>query len=379
MVLLRLLLLALPPAAGPTAPAGRREAGAAAASASPAPPLRPTLRQSLDWWDARLAQQPSAEGSRERCMLVGMANDVRGELECWEAALAEHGDAVDGAHTRSSMAFLRRRLGEHRKAADELEQALAHEPRRPDLLLQLGLTLHISGGQLGPARRRYRDALAMAAQPEEAPALLLALASVELQLGEVGAAAAAYHTATGDAIEPSALVWGGAGSPGFAGSVALLGGQLPEPAAAAYPSPTDLLEISQAESGGALSSAQWAWLHSLRATAVSAWDARQQPADCAATPVLIVELRNMTHGLGSQIHLLSLAASYAEEEDRALLFPDEDEWWFTDATDCEARAWGCHMKTVSSCSASVEDLGEGYDAASAVRLGSSAQPRTLKA
>ena len=132
-------------------------------------------------------------------------------------------------------------------------------------------------------------------------------------------------------------------------------------------------------SGGGLSPAQWAWLHSLRAAAVSAFDARQQPADCAAAPVLIVELRNMTHGLGSQVHLLSLAASYAEEEGRALLFPDEDEWWFTDAKDCEARAWGCHMKTLSSCSASAEDLGEGYDPKTAVRLGSSAQPQALKA
>ena len=89
----------------------------------------------------------------------------------------------------------------------------------------------------------------------------------------------------------------------------------------------------------------------------------------------------MVHGLGSQIHLLSLAASYAEQEGRALLVMDQDEWWFTDPgpqgvsqtpqEDCPSRAWACHMKALSSCSADESDLGRGYSSVTALRLGSS--------
>ena len=96
----------------------------------------------------------------------------------------------------------------------------------------------------------------------------------------------------------------------------------------------------------------------------------------------------MIHGLGSQIHLLSLAASYAEEfgakqtlvkvhaticqdrleavvtrrfvlslAGRTLLVLDQDEWWFTDGAVCPSRSWSCHFKALSSCSADADDLG----------------------
>ena len=43
------------------------------------------------------------------------------------------------------MAMCYRRLGQHKSAAQALNAALKIEPRRPDLLFQLGLTLQISG------------------------------------------------------------------------------------------------------------------------------------------------------------------------------------------------------------------------------------------
>ena len=53
----------------------------------------------------------------------------------------------------------------------------------------------------------------------------------------------------------------------------------------------------------------------------------------------------------SQLHLLSVAASYAFRTSRALLVPSADKWWFTDSTDCPERAWQCYMKTLSTCGA----------------------------
>ena len=131
-------------------------------------------------------------------MLLGMANDPQGELACWSAAVKQHPE-IDSAQTRNLMAMCHRRLGQHKAAAAAFSAALKHEPRRPDLLLQLGLTLQVSGGAPAAARRKYKEALAMAAEPAEAPALLMALATVDLKLGEMDEAGEMYGVATGDA------------------------------------------------------------------------------------------------------------------------------------------------------------------------------------
>ena len=52
---------------------------------------------------------------------------------------------LGGADTHNAMAMCHRRLGQHKLAAQAFNAALKFEPRRPDLLFQLGLTLQTSG------------------------------------------------------------------------------------------------------------------------------------------------------------------------------------------------------------------------------------------
>lgn len=302
------LLVAAVAAAGATT---RKEAVAAATAANTAPEVQPEVLRSLQWWEKSLSESPSAKGMRERCLLLGMANDVEAELRCWEFGLEHHAAELDSVDTRNAMAMCHRRLGQHKAAAQAFSAALRHEPRRPDLLLQLGLTLQVSGGAPVAARRKYLDALALAAEPEEAPALLLALATVDLQLGHLEEAAATYSRATGDAAEGNPALWRGAGRPGFAGSVRLLGGStflLPagEEAAdantqiresgGAYPSATATLGTDGAAgtSVEALSKGQWTWLKMHRNAVAEKWRARQQPESCATADVLVVELGQKT-------------------------------------------------------------------------------------
>ena len=129
---------------------------------------------------------------------------------------------------------------------------------------------------------------------------------------------------------------------------------------AAHPSASGLLTESGELSMPTLSEGQWYWLQLHKNAAVEKWRARQHPERCDSAKVLVIELSAMTHGLGSQvhnivviiatasttvalstygcvfrrsyiivyaqIHLLSLAASYAEEDSRTLLVLPEDEW-----------------------------------------------------
>ena len=101
---------------------------------------------------------------------------VQTELDCWKLGLQHHAAELDNARTlrntlvqpricrwlcvasslpqgalwavpdtHNAIAMCHRRLGQHKLAAQAFIAALGHEPRRPDLLLQLGLTQHISG------------------------------------------------------------------------------------------------------------------------------------------------------------------------------------------------------------------------------------------
>jgi len=304
------LLVAAVAAAGATT---RKGAVAAATAANTAPEVQPEVLRSLQWWEKSLSESPSAKGMRERCLLLGMANDVEAELRCWEFGLEHHAAELDSVDTRNAMAMCHRRLGQHKAAAQAFSAALRHEPRRPDLLLQLGLTLQVSGGAPVAARRKYLDALALAAEPEEAPALLLALATVDLQLGHLEEAAATYSRATGDAAEGNPALWRGAGRPGFAGSVRLLGGSTFLPPAdeeaedvshthdggGAYPSATATLGTDGTDGTAgtpveALSKGQWTWLKMHRNAVAEKWRARQQPESCATADVLVVELGQKT-------------------------------------------------------------------------------------
>ena len=104
---------------------------------------------------------------------------VQAELDCWKLGLQHHAAELDNARmllntpsaasvrhdrlvgltvlpyaalcvvpdTHTAMAMCHRRLGQHKMAAQAFSAALGHEPRRPDLLFQLGLTQQISGMQ----------------------------------------------------------------------------------------------------------------------------------------------------------------------------------------------------------------------------------------
>lgn len=52
-----------------------------------------------------LSETPSAEGLHERCALLGVANDIEKELECWKLALKHHATKHDNAGTRLSYVF----------------------------------------------------------------------------------------------------------------------------------------------------------------------------------------------------------------------------------------------------------------------------------
>ena len=59
----------------------------------------------------------------------------------------------------------------------------------------------------------------------------------------------------------------------------------------------------------------------------------------------------MQHGLGSQLHLLSLAATIAYVQNRTLVVPSEDSWWLTAEADCSVRGmqkYACTTKAKQS-------------------------------
>jgi hypothetical protein len=359
-----------------------------------------------------------------------MAGRTAEEIECWTAGARELPEALDTLETHQTLAVLYRRTAQPQLAARHWRLALAHNRQRPDLLLQLGMTLQWGGadgglaegggeGGMGAGRAQqqrstrrlreaaeaYSEALAMAAEPAEAPMLLAAAAAAKL------AQAAAAHSSMA-AQGPGRGVGGkdgerehhrGGGGDGSASVRRLLR------EAAAHYALASADTSSSSSSSSSPSFDPFSWRHwaqlgvqvpagellpgngqcsegssSTAAAAAAAvaeararWRALQQPPEpeeggggggCASARALVVSLAGMPHGLGSTVHLLSLAASYAYLHDRALLLPmmtteeeetgadgegaapaATDEWWLTAAEDCASRSWGCHMKAVSSC------------------------------
>eukprot|EP01047_Picozoa_sp_COSAG01_P068075 COSAG01_NODE_9756_length_2352_cov_1.732357_2_plen_402_part_00 len=269
-----------------------------------------------------------------------------------------------------------------------------------------------SSQRLREAAEAYSEALAMAAEPAEAPMLLAAAAAAKLaQAAAAHSSMAAQGPGRGEEGEDGEGEHhrGGGGGGGSASVRRLL-----REAAAHYAlasadtsssspsSPSfdpfswrhwaqlgvqvpagELLpgngQCSEGSSSSSAASSSAASAAAAVAEARARWRALQQPPEpeeggggCASARALVVSLAGMPHGLGSTVHLLSLAASYAYLHDRALLLPmmtaeeeaeaggegegaappaaaRADEWWLTAAEDCPARSWGCHMKAVSSC------------------------------
>lgn len=100
-------------------------------------------------------------------------------------------------------------------------------------------------------------------------------------------------------------------------------------------------------------------------TAAQHIDANQAPAaGCGSARFLIVELARQDgktgkigkeihgFGLGAQMHVLSVALSYAMATGRTLVTRDVDNWWYTDAADCPERSFTCYYRPLSVCSES---------------------------
>ena len=134
----------------------------------------------------------------ELCQLYGAAGRWEDTIECWNGGVRDYPDHLDTFQTHSLLAEAHRRTFNHKLAARHYQAALVHEPRRPDLLLQLGMTQQFNLRHLRHAATTYSEALDMAASPEDAPMLLVALASVRLALGESTSAAKLFAQATGD-------------------------------------------------------------------------------------------------------------------------------------------------------------------------------------
>lgn len=91
--------------------------------------------------------------------------------------------------------------------------------------------------------------------------------------------------------------------------------------------------------------------------------ANQVPAvGCGRAKFLIIELARQDgktgkvgkeihgFGLGAQMHVLSVALSYAMSTGRTLVTRDTDNWWYTDAGHCPSRSFTCYYEPMSSCS-----------------------------
>lgn len=53
-------------------------------------------------------------------------------------------------------------------------------------------------------------------------------------------------------------------------------------------------------------------------------------------------------GMGSMLHELAAALSLAVREQRTLVLPSDDQWWYA-AEDCRPQGFGCYFEALSSC------------------------------
>ena len=86
----------------------------------------------------------------------------------------------------------------------------------------------------------------------------------------------------------------------------------------------------------------------MHARAMEAIASVQHPAQCRSVRAVVFRLENNIFGLGAQIHLLSLTASYAFANRRTLLAAEQDGWWYA-GEDCPSRSFQCYFEPLSSC------------------------------
>ena len=80
----------------------------------------------------------------------------------------------------------------------------------------------------------------------------------------------------------------------------------------------------------------------------AAFTALQAPRVCSSARAVVFRLESNIFGLGAQIHLLSLVASYAFATRRTLLAAEEDNWWYA-SDDCPSRSFHCYFQELSHC------------------------------
>ena len=89
----------------------------------------------------------------------------------------------------------------------------------------------------------------------------------------------------------------------------------------------------------------------------------QEPAGgCHGAKALVVELGRQDgktgkigseihgFGFGAQMHVLTIALSYAVRTQRTLVMRAKDNWWYTDRHDCPSRALTCYFEPLGACS-----------------------------
>mmetsp|Transcript_1581 Transcript_1581/g.4781 ORF Transcript_1581/g.4781 Transcript_1581/m.4781 type:complete len:423 (-) Transcript_1581:821-2089(-) len=87
----------------------------------------------------------------------------------------------------------------------------------------------------------------------------------------------------------------------------------------------------------------------------------QNPKKCKQARFLVIELGRRDgrtgkigseihgFGFGAQMHVMSVALSYAFRTNRTLIARSRDNWWYTDPADCPSRSFQCYFEPLSKC------------------------------
>ena len=54
-------------------------------------------------------------------------------------------------------------------------------------------------------------------------------------------------------------------------------------------------------------------------------------------------------GFGAQMHVLTVALSYAQRTQRVVVMRYTDNWWYTDRKDCQSRSFSCYFQPLGAC------------------------------
>uniref|UniRef100_A0A7S4PJ41 Alpha-(1,6)-fucosyltransferase N- and catalytic domain-containing protein n=2 Tax=Guillardia theta TaxID=55529 RepID=A0A7S4PJ41_GUITH len=84
----------------------------------------------------------------------------------------------------------------------------------------------------------------------------------------------------------------------------------------------------------------------------STWNDLQHPRDCSKKRKVLFKLEGNIFGLGAQLHLLTLVASYAWRSGRVLVTARNDSWWYAEEG-CQRKSFECYFLPITNCSMSL--------------------------